>query len=171
MSLRNLLAIPSKNAGFTLIELLIVLIIIGVVMTAVSLNIGAKPSSAKQAAGQLQSLLELARDDAILKGQILGWKISPETYAFYRYKDKKWLPLTADKLLRSYQLQPELNYKLVLDNSKVSYDKESLPQIIILPDGSLNDFSLFIQLQDRTENYQVYSQQGKIKTQRVDEKK
>lgn len=167
----NSLATPPKTLGFTLIELLIVLIIVGVVMTLVSLNIGAKPSTAKQATNQLQGLLELARDEAILKGQILGWKITPETYAFYRYKEKKWLPLGADKLLRTYKLHPELEYKLVLDSAKVNYDKESLPQIILLPDGSVNDFSLFIQLKDHTETYKVFTQQGKIKTQLLEEKK
>lgn len=160
----NNIAIPPKNSGFTLIELLIVLIIIGVVITLVSLNIAAKPSASKQAANQLQSLLELAREEAILKGQILGWKITSETYGFYRYKEKIWQPLSADKLLRSRPLHPELEYQLVLDSAKVNYDKESLPQIILLPDGSVNDFSLFIQLKDHTEKYKVYSQQGKIKT-------
>lgn len=170
MPLFNSLATSPKNSGFTLIELLIVLMIVGVMVSLVSLNIGAKPSTAKQAANQLQGLLELAREEAILKGQVLGWKITPQTYSFYRYKEKNWLPLSADKLLRSQPLHPELEYKLVLDNAKVNYDKESAPQIILLPDGSVNNFSLLIQLQDRTETYKVYPQQGKIKTQLVTEK-
>jgi general secretion pathway protein H len=160
----------SKNSGFTLIELLIVLIIVGVLMTFVSLNIGAKPSSAKQAAQQLQNLLTLAQEEAILKGHILGWKISPQTYTFYRYKDKIWQPLSADKILRSYQLQPDLEYKLSLDNAKVKYDKESPPQITLLPDGSVNDFTLLIQLIDHSETYKVFTEQGKIKTLLVTEK-
>lgn len=164
------LAISTKNAGFTLIEVLIVIIIVGVVMTFVSLNIGAKPSSAKHAAQQLQSLLELARDEAILKGQVLGWQMSSQNYSFSRYKNKTWQPLTADKLLRSYNLQPELEYKLLLDNSKVKINDKSLPQIILLPDGSINDFSLFIQPIDHSETYQIFTQQGKIKTQLVIEK-
>lgn len=171
MSTASHVAAPTKHSGFTLIELLIVLIIVGVVVTLVSLNIGAKPSTAKHAAQQLRGLLELSKDDAILKGQVLGWKITMENFAFYRYKDKKWLPIAADKLLRSYQLHPELEYRLTLDNAKVSYDDESLPQIVLLPDGSVNDFSLFIQPHDHSETYQVYSQQGKIKTQLVEDKK
>jgi general secretion pathway protein H len=171
MSLAYHLHSSSKHSGFTLIELLIVLMIIGVVVSLVSLNIGAKPSSAKHEAQKLQGLLELSKDDAILKGQILGWKISMENYGFYRYKDKTWQPLSADKLLRSYPLHPELEYKLMLDKAKVSYDAESLPQIVLLPDGSINDFILSIQPHDHSETYQVYSQQGKIKTLLVDEKK
>lgn len=162
---------PKKNSGFTLIELLIVLIIVGVVMTLVSLNIGAKPSTAKQEAKQLQSLLELARDDAILKGYVLGWKITPESYAFYRYKEKLWIPLIKDNLLHNYQLHPELDYQLIVDNSKVKYDKESLPQIILLPDGSVNEFNLLIQLKDRTESYKVYPEHGKIKSLLIEDKK
>lgn len=160
-----------KNAGFTLIELLIVLIIVGVMVSLVSLNISAKPSAAKQEATQLQSLLELAKDEAILKGQVLGFKITAENYAFYRYKEQKWLPLDQDKLLRSRSLQPELEYQLLLDNAKVNYDKEGLPQILILPDGSINPFSLLMQLKDHSETYKVYSELGKIKTQLLDEKK
>jgi general secretion pathway protein H len=160
-----------KNLGFTLIELLIVLIIVGVVMTLVSLNIGAKPSDAKQTANQLQSLFELARDDAILKGQILGWKITPENYAFYLYKNKLWLPLNKDNLLRSYQLHPGLEYQLTLDNAKVKYDKDSPPQILLLPDGSVNNFVLFIQLKDHSETYKVYPEHGKIKAILMEDKK
>lgn len=171
MSQPNNLATRPTPSGFTLIELLIVLIIVGVMVTLVSLNIGAKPSTAKQAAYQLQSLLELAREEAILKGQVLGWKLSLDSYAFYRYKNKIWLPLTTDKLLRRYQLHPGLEYKLELDNAKVNYDKDSLPQITLLPDGSVNNFSLLIQLSDHTETYKVYPQQSKIKTQLLTEKK
>jgi general secretion pathway protein H len=160
-----------KDKGFTLIELLIVLIIIGVVVTLVSLNIDAKPSTAKQAANQLQQLLELARDDSILKGQIIGWKITPENYAFYLYKDQKWFPLINDNLLRSYQLQPELNYKLFVDNTKVDYAQESYPQIVLLPDGSISHFNLLINVKEEVESYQVFMQQGKIKALLVEDKK
>lgn len=160
-----------KNSGFTLIELLIVLIIIGVVITLVSLNIGARPSTAKQAANQLQQLLELGRDDAILKGQIIGWKITPENYAFYTYKNQKWLLLANDNLLRSYKLQPELDYKLFVDNAKVDYAQESYPQIVLLPDGSISQFNLLIKVKEETETYQVFMQQGKVKAALVEDKK
>lgn len=164
MSESKKLILLHKNLGFTLIELLVVLVIIGVMVTLVSLNIAARPSPAKQEAYRLQSLLELAHDEAILKGQILAWKITPTAYAFYRYKDKQWQLLTADKILRSYSLQSELSYKLELDNAKIDYTKESQPQIMLLPDGLINDFSLFVQLQNQFETYKVYSEQGKIKT-------
>lgn len=166
----NRLAILPKNSGFTLIELLVVLIIVGVLITFVSLNIAAKPSSAKQAAQQLQNLLELARDEAILKGQILGWQITPQSYGFYRYQNRIWQPVSADKLLRHYNLTQELEYKLELDNAKVKIDAESVPQITLLPDGSVTDFSLFIQPIDHSETYQIFSQQGKIKTRLVNPK-
>jgi type II secretion system protein H len=145
--------------------------IVGVVMTLVSLNIGAKPSTAKQTSQQLQGLLELAREDAILKGQVLGWKITRESYSFYCYKEKVWQPLTADKLLKSYPLHPELDYQLIIDNAKINLDQSSLPQILLLPDGSVSHFKLLLTLKDRSESYLLFSEQGKIKTALVEEKK
>jgi general secretion pathway protein H len=160
-----------KKSGFTLIELLIVLIIVGTVITLVSLNIGAKPSIAKHAASQLQGLLELARDEAVLKGQVLGFKLTAENFSFYRYREKLWQPIVKDNLLRSYQLHPGLDYQLTLDNAKVKNDKDSLPQIILLPDGSLNNFELIIQPKDHSESYKVTIMRGKLTAQLAEDKK
>lgn len=159
------------NSGFTLLELLIVLMIVGVMVSLVSLNIGAKPSSSKQAAQQLQQLLALAQEEAILKGQILGWKITPIDYGFYRYKNKQWQLITGDKILHNYPLSEELNYTLELDNRKINYANQSPPQILLLPDALLNNFTVLIQLQDKTASYKIYSEQGKIKMLFVAEKK
>ena len=157
-----------QNAGFTLIELLLVIMIVGVVMTFVSLNIGAKPSGAKQAAHQLQSLLSLAQEEAILKGQVLGWKMTTQDYGFYGYKNRQWFPLTKDKLLRHYKVSAELTYKLSLENSKIiQLSNSAVPQLVILPDGSINDFTLRLETLDHLESYQVFSQQGKIKSQLI----
>jgi general secretion pathway protein H len=153
-----------RTQGFTLIELLIVLVIVGVMMSLISLNIGSRPSSAKQAAEQIQQLLTLAREEAILKGQILAWKLTSENYSFYGYKNKSWLLLN-DTLLRTYRLPEELDYSLSVESAKENsnQNQNQIPQVLLLPDGSISRFNLIIHPKDDSENYTVFIQQGKIK--------
>ncbi|MDP9109644.1 MAG: GspH/FimT family protein [Pseudomonadota bacterium] len=87
--------------GFTLLELLVVLVIVGVMLGVVSFN--AMPS-AQQAleneARRIALLLQLARDEAIVRNSPVAFEVEPERYRFLLRTNKTWAPLEKDDLLR-----------------------------------------------------------------------
>ncbi len=152
-----------KNTqGFTLIELLVVMVIVGILFSFAALSLNTRPSPAKLAAYQIQQLLKLASDDAVLRGQIMGWHLGAKAHTFVRYKEQKWQLLKKDNLLRSNSIHSKLEYQLSIDNLPVTINKSLNPQVIFMPDGSFSNFYLSIQLQDSEEVYTLYSEANKI---------
>jgi len=156
--------LKKKLQGFTLIELLVVMVIVGILFSFAALSLNSRPSPAKQVAYQLQQLLKLASDDAILRGQIMGWHLGSQEHSFLRYKQQEWQALKADNLLRKLPLSSALEYQLTIDNIPVyvSTNKKIVPQIIFMPDGSFSTFQLNIQLKDSEEIYTLESKANKI---------
>lgn len=152
-----------KNTqGFTLIELLVVMVIVGILFSFAALSLNSRPSPAKLTAYKIQQLLKLASDDAILRGQIMGWHLGEKSHTFLRYKQQKWQTLTNDNLLRNSATNKLLEYHLTIDNLPVTFNKKLEPQVIFMPDGSFSHFSLSIQLKDSEEIYTIYSEANKI---------
>ena len=92
--------------GFTLLELLVVLVIVGVMLGVVSFN--AMPSSQQvleNEARRIALLLQLARDEAIVRNSPVAFEADPERYRFLLRTNKIWAPLEKDDLLRERDFQ------------------------------------------------------------------
>ncbi|BCG64181.1 MAG: general secretion pathway protein H [Methyloprofundus sp.] len=153
----------SPTKGFTLLELLVVLVLISILFSFATLSLNTRPSPAKHAAYQIQQLLNLAQEDSILRGQIMGWTLTTTQQYFSRYQNQQWQTLEKDQLLNSHPLDPILNYQLQIDNLNIIATKNSLPQIIFLPDGSISHFELIVQAANSDIAYKIYTQQNTIK--------
>jgi len=155
---------PLTNNGFTLLELLVVLVIVGILFSFAALSLSARPDPTKQEAYQVQQLLNLALEDAILRGQIMGWTLTEQEHNFSRFKNQQWLALKQDNLLRNYKLNPELEYHLEIDGLPAVTLASTLPQVIFYPDATLSNFELTVQLKNTfNEGYKVYNEQNEIK--------
>ena len=95
------IAPPRRASGFTLVEILIVMTIIGITLGMVSLNAIPSPrQDLEDEAKRLTLLLQLARDEAIVRNRQVAFEASPERYLFLVRTDTGWVPLTRDDLLR-----------------------------------------------------------------------
>ncbi len=150
------------SKGFTLIELLVVMVIVGILFSFAALSLNSRPSPAKLTAYKIQQLLKLASDDAILRGQIMGWHLGEKSHTFLRYKQQKWQVLENDNLLRRSTINKALEYNLTIDKLPVTFSKKLEPQVIFMPDGSFSHFELSIQLKDSKEIYTLYTEANKI---------
>jgi len=93
-------------SGFTLLELLIVMVIAGILIGLVSLN--AMPSEKKALENDAQRialLLQLARDEAIVRNRPVAFEAQPDRYRFLVRDASAWKPITQDDMLRERRFQ------------------------------------------------------------------
>ena len=88
-------------AGFTLVEIMVVMVIIGITLGMASLNAIPSPRQDLQAeARRLSLLLQLARDEAIVRNRLVAFEADTEHYRFLVRNETRWDPVTQDDLLR-----------------------------------------------------------------------
>ena len=165
----------ARIRGFTLIEILVVLIIISIV-TAVGLlslgSLGANPA-AENAAQKLAAITDLAAQQAVMRGQQYGLRVSPHAYEFLVYDGTQWSPINNDELLRPRQVDSSVILSLQLQGTPIqlpsskaasddslasdtSSDQSELkPQILLLSSGELTPFTITVSAADAKASYRV----------------
>lgn len=93
--------------GFTLLELLVVLVIVGIMLGFVTLN--AMPSSRQALQNEAQRialLLQLARDEAIVRNRPLAFEVDQYRYRFWILDENNvWQTIDKDDMLREREFQ------------------------------------------------------------------
>jgi len=88
--------------GFTLLELLVVMVIVGLLLGMVSLK--AMPDDRQvlyQDAQRIALLLQLARDEAIVRSRPIAFEADTSQYRFLIREEQVWQALQQDELLRA----------------------------------------------------------------------
>lgn len=100
----NHLAPPKKlknSRGFTLLELLVVMVIAGIILGMVSFKaIPDDRQVLQQDAQRIALLLQLARDEAIVRNRPIAFEADATHYRFLVKPEQQWLPLKDDEMLR-----------------------------------------------------------------------
>jgi general secretion pathway protein H len=95
-----------RPGGFTLVEIMVVMVIIGVTLGLVSLNAMPSPRQDLQKEAQrLTLLLQLARDEAIVRNRPVTFEATPERYHFLVRNEARWDLITNDDLLREREFK------------------------------------------------------------------
>ncbi|HEU4851577.1 MAG TPA: GspH/FimT family pseudopilin, partial [Telluria sp.] len=86
--------------GFTLVELMVVMVIIGIALGMVSLNIVPAPrEELEKEAQRIALLLQLARDEAIVRNRQVVFEAAPDRYRFLVRNENRWEPMPGDDML------------------------------------------------------------------------
>lgn len=90
-----------KQQAFTLLELLVVLVIVGIMLGAVALNaVPGDQQFLQNEAQRIALLLQLARDEAIVRNQPVAFEADARQYRFLIRQNDSWQKLTEDAILR-----------------------------------------------------------------------
>lgn len=92
--------------GFTLLELLVVLVIVGILLGAVALNVNPGDRQLLQNEAQrIALLLQLARDEAIVRNRPIAFEADDYRYRFLLRQGEGWQALAGDALLREREFR------------------------------------------------------------------
>ncbi len=107
--------------GFTLIELLVVGVIVAILFTYTTLAIrGTSPEELiQEEARRLTRLVQLASEEAILRGEEYGIEIFVDGYRFLRQSDGKWFAFEGDKILRERELPSDMEIELQTEETDI----------------------------------------------------
>ena len=94
------------QVGFSLLELLIVMLIMGVILGAVGLNAAQTSKQIlQQDVRRLAALMQLARDEAIVRNRLIALELDANRYSFFIKTDNAWEPLLDDEILRQREFK------------------------------------------------------------------
>jgi general secretion pathway protein H len=115
--------------GFTLIELMVVIVVIGVALSMVSFDgfSGGRRGLGFEAE-RLAQLLQLARDEAQVRGRPIRLRADAEGYDFLILVDRRWRPVVDDPDLRgrAWRLPTELRVSRPDGRAEVEFGRESV---------------------------------------------
>ncbi|TFW34118.1 GspH/FimT family pseudopilin [Massilia horti] len=90
-----------KVSGFTLVELMVVMVIIGLTLGLATLNAVPSPRQDLQKEAQrIALLLQLARDEAIVRNRLVTFEANSDRYHFLVKNETRWDLITGDDMLR-----------------------------------------------------------------------
>lgn len=150
----------TPQGGFTLIELLVVMLIIGLTVgfVTLSINTGGGARQTEEEARRLAALVELARQEAVLRSQELAIEFHPNGYRFLRLTEDKWAPLGDDELLRPRELPTGIGLELRLEGRDVELEaspEKETPHVFLLSSGESSPFDVILTTEDRTSEWRV----------------
>ncbi|WP_371187736.1 type II secretion system minor pseudopilin GspH [Thalassotalea maritima] len=154
--------------GFTLLEIMMVMVVLGIMFSAVVPNIrGADPrDELEQQTHQFVQLFTLASEFALLNNVELGLRIEDNTYQFLAYDGRRWVPVPDQDMLTQVSLEQPIQLALSLDDLPIDDDamvveqsmfrdleddlfegdleeeKPIYPQVFILSAGDITPFKL-----------------------------
>ncbi|RKZ48051.1 MAG: type II secretion system protein GspH [Candidatus Parabeggiatoa sp. nov. 2] len=171
-----LFRLPYKVNGFTLIEIMVVMVIIGVILSFVTLSIGDGGLARKleQEAQRLASLLTLASQEAIIQAKEMGVSFETDGYRFYVLQEQKWYALTTqDDIFRPRTLPLGMQTEIRLEGEPIVLNEvqKNTPQLLLLSSGELTAFEvIFTAESDETLRYRLTgTATGKMSVQQYNE--
>ncbi|MBE9568485.1 MAG: type II secretion system minor pseudopilin GspH [Proteobacteria bacterium] len=138
----SLLSPARRQQGFTLLELLVVVVIVAILFTYTTLAIRSDSAEdiIKQEAQRLDRLVQLALEEAILRGEEYAIEVSLDGYQFLHFVDNRWQPVTNDKILRPRELPLDMELEMSLEDTEIVIGKaESDARTALMNDRTLGD--------------------------------
>jgi general secretion pathway protein H len=147
--------------GFTLLEILVVVVIIGVIVSAATIAVGVLGGDreAEEETRRFWAVLQQAREESELQSMDVALFVSATGYEYLSFDRRRneWASITYDKLYAPRELPEGLQFRLRLDSREVvlkpdlpdrsdaDEHKKWPPQIMVLSSGEVMPFELQIE--------------------------
>lgn len=156
----------ARVRGFSLIEILVVIVIIGIVSSIALMSLGVlgDDRELRTEARRMQTLLEIAQDEAVLQGREFGLEIMRDSFRFVEYDPytNQWSAVIGDETMRLRRLPEDVEFDLYLEDQLVELESKPAefdasedmgnrnpmenyaPHVLIFSSGDTSPFELHI---------------------------
>jgi general secretion pathway protein H len=159
-----------RQQGFTLIEVMLVIVLIGVMVSAVQFTFsGNKPEQLlEQNSVRFAGVFDAAAEYGLLNNIELGLFVEKNTYQFLGYDGVNWSPIANNPMFEVFTLPEGIEITLQLDDLPIeepllfdssllinddqednfteAENKKTIPQVYMLSGGDITPFSLTFSL-------------------------
>jgi general secretion pathway protein H len=152
-----------RTAGFTLLELMVVMVLIGIIFSFAMLSMKGDDMAElmEQEARRLETLLTLASDEAVIRGEELALRFEYDGYEFMVLGADGWRTAN-DGLLKGYHMPADVEMYLdvsgdlpVPGDEQSEQDDSQLPQVFILSSGEMTPFSITFNSRNSTRQFHL----------------
>ena len=192
-TITNKIKTKQSLTGFTLIEVMVVIVLIGLMASAVQFTFnGNDPDKVLDKESQrFSAIFNTAAEYSMLNNIELGLMVEDNTYQFLAFDGEAWVRTSDTPFLAPYTLPETVTIVLTLDDlpldepplinvlheeneaselefsgSELDEEEKLIPQVYILSGGDLTPFTLRFQLTDRfdADSYISYVVSGLYET-------
>ena len=153
--------------GFTLLEVMVVLVLIGIIFSFAVLSVSRNDQDEvmKRETRRLATLIDMANNEAVIRGQELAIHFTKDGYAFLVLQIEGWQELPDDPLLKPHKLPAGFSVRIEVEGDppglgqKDKKDKKAddtlTPQVYILSSGEMTPFSATLQAENSRVRYHL----------------
>jgi general secretion pathway protein H len=159
-----------RQQGFTLIEVMLVIVLIGVMVSAVQFTFSGNKAEQllEQNSARFAGVFDVAAEYGLLNNIELGLFVDKNTYQFLGYDGVSWSPIASNPMFEVFTLPEGIEITLQLDDLPIEepllFDssilinedqddnfteeekKKTIPQVYMLSGGDITPFSLTFSL-------------------------
>jgi general secretion pathway protein H len=159
-----------RQQGFTLIEVMLVIVLIGVMVSAVQFTFSGNKAEQllEQNSARFAGVFDVAAEYGLLNNIELGLFVEKNTYQFFGYDGVSWSPIASNPMFEVFTLPEGIEITLQLDDLPIEEpllfdssllinedqddnfteeeNKKTIPQVYMLSGGDITPFSLTFSL-------------------------
>ena len=146
--------------GFTLLELMVVIVIVGIILSFMTLSTGTdqRAEQLEREAQRIVALLQLASEEAVMRSEQLALRVGETRYEFMILENGQWTPLEDDRPLRPRELPAGIELRLELQDNPppgLTAEDSEQPQVFLLSSGEMTPFVLIISAPETELRYTI----------------
>jgi len=150
--------------GFTLLEVMVVLVLIGIIFSFAVLSVSRNDQDElmKRETRRLATLIDLANDEAVIRGQEFAIHFTETGYDFLVLQLEGWQDPQDDRLLKSYRLPKGVRVRIEVEGDPPGLDRKDkktgdtrTPQVYLLSSGEMTPFSVTFEAEGARVRYHL----------------